>query len=171
MFLKELGSLGWSFLVGGGVSVMAAGGYGAISFLGNDRTPQERHRTIRDWFENNVKNNDLITSAEYISKNEGNGGKPICGRWVNGKAEVLEAKKCEELIKQKWEKSSISQPEVWFEANEQSIEHAITSYFDNGQAHYATVSKISNGWKYGGIECLKVEPKLTGQNIQVNCNY
>ncbi|ADX97768.1 hypothetical protein [Mycoplasma suis] len=170
MFLKEIGSLGWTLLAGG-ASVMAAGGYGVVNFLGTGIKSEEKVKTLRNIYESDVRDNSKISSAQYISKNEGGDEKSICGTWVSGKSTLSGTQECEKLVREKWGDNPQNQPIVWFEANQESIKEAISSYFDNGKTFFTEIEETEMGWKYGNLSCTKVIPVEVGKNIQVNCNY
>ncbi|ADX97767.1 hypothetical protein [Mycoplasma suis] len=171
MFLKELGSFGWT-LMAGGASVVAAGGYGAINFFGRNSESQEKIKTLRNWFQETVKDNEGISSAQYVAKNERDESTSICGKWASGKASLLDPKDCEKLVQEKWSKDFQKQPVVWFESkDDNSMKHAISSYFDNGNSHFMEVKEEEGNWKYGGLVCSRVNSESTEGKIQVNCNH
>ncbi|ADX97757.1 hypothetical protein [Mycoplasma suis] len=172
MLIRTLGGYGWSLIFGGLGILTAGGGYGALSYFGKEIKAQEEVKTIYDWFKDEVKNNPKISFAQYISKQEQLQASSICGRWIDGKAELLKPKECEKLAKQKWGEKLENQPEVWFKSNDSSLEHAISNYFENEQQSLLPLlKKTSSGWTYGSLECKREEHKDLEGNIQVNCNY
>ncbi|WP_043885142.1 hypothetical protein [Mycoplasma suis] len=65
-----------------GLSVVTAGGYGAVTLL---RKEVKEDNSFLKWYEGDSEKVSEITFAEYIVKGQSNGEGQVCGRWEKGK--------------------------------------------------------------------------------------
>ncbi|ADX97772.1 hypothetical protein [Mycoplasma suis] len=164
---RGISGLWWSLIIGAS-SAVAAGGAGAISYFGKESIVDLSHST---WYDQQVKDDKDITFAEFIVKKPKSDDKEICKRWKEGKVVSVTQEECRQIIKDKWNDRDDRQPELWFNADEKSIEKVLWNHFSNEHSELERSVFSGETWKAGNMKCTKKVSEEPKRYIEVSCAF
>ncbi|ADX97742.1 hypothetical protein [Mycoplasma suis] len=164
MILKGLGGYGWTLIAGFG-SALGLGGYGVLNYLGKE---QEDDSSPFLWSMTASQENQKIKFAQYITKKHISDTKENCQKWVNGKIENMSQSECKKLIQTNWSGNISLQPDIWIQADKESLEEALWEYFSSNSRTVERQELSKSSWTVNELICNR---KDSEKYSEVNCSH